>query len=244
MRLMETDVDEAAARSVAGLEPGRYARLTVIDDGSGMSPDVLARAFEPFFTTKRSGGGSGLGLATVHGIVAAHDGAIALSSAPGAGTSVEVWLPSLPATAAIVEPLDPAGEEAIRGAGQHVLLVEDDPSVLALGRRALELLGYRVTATDRPIDAIERIEAAPEAFDLVLSDFSMPDWNGLQLARRVHAVAPTLPIVLVTACLNGAKLDELAEFGIVELIEKPWDQRTLAATLARALADAAASITA
>ena len=232
VQLARVEVGDVEARAVAGLRPGRFVRLTIADDGAGMTPEVLARAFEPFFTTKDPGEGTGLGLATVHGIVTSHDGAIAIASAPGAGSRVDIWLPEV---TPVVESAAAEPEPPAHGNGEHLLLVEDDPAVRALGQRSLELLGYRVTAMERPADAIARVDAEPNAFAAVVSDYSMPDWTGIQLARRLHSVVPDLPVVLVTACLNGAKAEDLLELGICEVLEKPYEQRELAAALRRAL---------
>jgi signal transduction histidine kinase/CheY-like chemotaxis protein len=232
VRLDTLTLREEEARAFVGLAAGPHLRLSVRDDGCGMTPEVLARMFEPFFTTKPTGKGSGLGLAVVHGIVTSHQGAIRVDSRPGAGTEVAILLP---AVAPVVEAVDPeslAPEQVPMGEGRRILLVEDDAAVRSVGQRTLELLGYDVTATALPSEAIARVEASPGSFAAVVSDYSMPDWNGIQRARRLHAAAPGLPVVLVTACLNGARPDELIEFGIARMLEKPYERRALALALA------------
>ncbi len=235
VRLDTLLLDAESARLFVGLSAGPHVRLTVRDDGSGMTPDVLARVFEPFFPPPPTGKGSGLGLAVVHGIVTSHQGAIRIDSRPGRGTDVALVLPAVASVAEPVEAVVRTIDALPSGHGRHLLMVEDDLAVLAVGQRMLERLGYRVTATARPADAIARVEAAPAEFAAVVSDYSMPDWNGIQLARRMHAVAPALPIILVTACLNGARADELADFGIAQLLDKPYELRALAHALASLL---------
>lgn len=232
VRLARTVVTEAEAGRVEGLRPGNFALLTVQDDGAGMPEAVRARAFEPFFTTKPAGVGTGLGLATVRGIVRASAGSIALASAVNAGTRVDIWIPA----AALERPAQSGGAYQIpRGAGERVLVVDDDLAVLALGKRALEQLGYQVTAVPRPLEALALVEAMPDSYQAVLSDYAMPECNGIELARRLRAVDPSLPVILVTACLHGALPSELRSFGISALLEKPYTQRALADALATAL---------
>ncbi len=233
--LAEIDVDEELARSVPRLRPGRWLRLAVEDDGVGMSAAVMEHVFEPFFTTKPQGEGTGLGLAMVHGIVGSHDGAIRVASVLGKGTRVEVWLPIVRAA---VEVLQPLPDELPLGHLERVLLVDDEHAVLELGRRMLERLGYRVVACAHPAEAIAQVEATPGDFAVVVNDLSMPDLNGVQLARRLQELVPGLPMVLVTGYLTGIRRDDLRAQGIVELLYKPFDLRSLAHALDRALAPA------
>ncbi len=227
-----TTVRPTGATAVAlGLAPGpSYACLSVVDDGVGMTEEVRRRIFEPFFTTKDVGQGTGLGLAVVHGIVAEHGGAIAVDSAPGRGARFDVYLP-LSAEAAVASP---AARALVRGAGQRIMLVEDEPSLRGVLQRAMTKMGYVVREFADPVKALEAALAAPDEVDLVLTDQSMPAMSGLELSRRLLAVRGDLPILLYSGDVSRAT-EEAQQLGIREVLEKPLSLTDLGAALARAL---------
>jgi signal transduction histidine kinase/CheY-like chemotaxis protein len=228
---IQVAVDEVPARG-DGPGGGPSARLVVADDGPGMTPEIAARIFEPFFTTRGEAGGSGLGLPTVARIVEGHGGSIAVDSAPGRGTAVEVRFPLAPRadqSQRIVLPKSEHGSE-------RVLFVDDREQMVRVARRLLEPLGYRVTAFTRPADALRAFAAAPGSFDLLLTDLAMPGIDGLDLAERVLAISPGLPVVVMTGDAGDADRVRSAKVGVRELVEKPLDRAALASTLRRALA--------
>ena len=205
-------------RSHPGLHEGWYAVLVVRDHGSGIDPAVRDRVFEPFFTTKPKGSGTGLGLSIVHTIMRTHEGAIDLDSEPGRGTTISCFFPAL-ATAA--SPERPGEEEAPQGHGERILLVEDEPSLATMSSRRLEALGYRVTCeTDAP-RAVEVFRARPGDFDLVISDYLMPQMVGLEFARAVHNIRPDVPIVLLTGYIEELPDETIRAAGVRKLISKP-----------------------
>ena len=177
--------------------------LTVSDTGVGMSPETQAHLFEPFFTTKPEGRGTGLGLATVYGIVRQASGSISIESAPGAGTTVRIWLPRIaePAEAAHAEP----GVRApVPGGTETVLLVEDDPAIRAYAARALGGLGYTVLEAASGTDALGLATAHAETIDLLVTDIVMPGMQGTELARRLAAIRPSLPVLYMSGFTDGA----------------------------------------
>jgi len=220
------------AREHPGLREGRYALLKVRDEGCGMDPETLSRAFEPFFTTKPAGEGSGLGLATVHGIVRDHGGMIWLDSEPGQGTRVTCILPALE---------DPALDEAprpeviVRGRGERVLLIDDEPQLVEIGSRRLERLGYQVLAVASPEAALAALRNAPRSFDLVVTDYSMPGMSGLELAIAASRIRPGLPVVMASGYVDEFSPEQLAAAGIRVVLAKPVHLVELAAALRRAL---------
>jgi hypothetical protein len=224
---------DSAARSHPGLHEGPYALLTVKDSGSGMPRAVLDRAFEPFFTTKGKGAGTGLGLSMVHSIVKAHAGTVELASEPGQGTTVTCFFPALGLTP--TEERLAAGEPPL-GEGEQVLLVEDEPSLATMNARRLAELGYRVTAETDAARALETVRARPEAFDLVISDYLMPQLLGVDLAREIHSLRPSLPIVLLTGFIENLPAEAIRAAGVRRVLKKPVTLRELGVALREVLA--------
>jgi signal transduction histidine kinase len=216
----------------AELVPGRYVRVSVQDNGPGMPEEVRARVFEPFFTTKPTGEGTGLGLSVVHGIMEQHGGAVTVYSHPGRGTRFSLYFPAAPAEASPV----PAGAaSAPRGAGEHVLLVDDDAAVVDTGRKMLERLGYRVSAYTRARAALAEYRARPEGFALVLSDLTMPEMTGLQLLAGVQAIRPGQAVLLCSGIFTDAERQQAAAHGVEVFLVKPLNLEVLGAAVARAL---------
>ena len=213
--------------------PGPYVRLTVTDNGAGMDPHTLERIFDPFFTTKKTGEGTGLGLAVVHGIVVAHDGFIKVRSAPGEGSVFEVFFPALSSTA----PARPAAvvPHGPRGSGESILLVDDD---LASGKAItglLDWLGYNVTLHHTPLAALEAFRIAPADFALVISDLAMPGLTGIQFARQIRELNPAVPLLIISGFVTPAQQQELRDLGIPDLLRKPPTLDDLTLAVARSL---------
>ncbi len=213
------------------LDAGRYARLVVADDGAGMGPEVLSRLFEPFFTTRGPRGGTGLGLAVVHGVVTEMKGAIDVSSHPGAGSTFTLYLP-LTADSALAAP--PPEPEPPAGHGQTVLVVDDEPLLAELAQEMLASLGYEPFGLSSSVQALEEFRRDPTRFDLVLTDEVMPGLTGTALARELRRLRPDLPVVLVSG-YGGPQLEaRAAEAGIRVVATKPLTRAELARALARA----------
>ena len=235
--LDRVEVDADAAHALGEIPPGAYAHLSVADNGSGMSEATRARVFEPFFTTKRVGEGTGLGLSVVHGIVIAHHGAITVDSTPGRGSTFHLYFPISAVTGAVV-PNEAAVPEAPRGAGEHVMYVDDDPAMLLMVERLLQHAGYRVTALDRPREALARVSAEPAAFDLIVTDFNMPEMTGIDLAEALALVAPELPVVISSGYLADDMRAAALRAGVRGLLQKEYSLEQLATLVHSVLAEA------
>jgi PAS domain S-box-containing protein len=218
--------------STAELPAGTYARLAVIDDGTGMEAATLEHIFDPFFTTKGPAVGTGLGLAVVHGIMKCHAGGVVVESAPGAGSKLFVYFPESARAAA---PAPPAPTATARGAGQRVLCLDDESAIVRITVRRLERLGYRVTGETDARKALAEFEAAPDSFDALITDYSMPGITGVELVRAFRRARPDLPVVLTSGLVDEDVGQALAALGVEQIVLKPSTTDELAAALDAAL---------
>jgi PAS domain S-box-containing protein len=227
VRLATVEVDATfAARH--RLRPGPHARLTVRDTGHGMAPDVLPRIFDPFFTTKEPGKGTGLGLAVVYGILVDHGGAITVTSAPGQGTTVAVYL----ACGDDVSPLGASGDDSLRGT-ECVLWVDDEPALAHLGQGFLAGLGYTVVPHTRSLEALADFQARPAYFDVVITDQTMPEMTGEGLAQELRRLQPDIPLIVCTGYSATLTADKIAALSIDAVCMKPVLAQELARTIRR-----------
>jgi PAS domain S-box-containing protein len=218
--LQNIDLDQQFADDNVGATPGRYVMLAVSDTGSGMSKDVQARIFEPFFTTKASTGGSGLGLATVYGIVQQSGGYITVNSVEGRGTTFRIFLPRTSEQAAPVE-----GVPETRGENtgtETILLVEDDDGLRALTRRILLKHGYEVLETARTSDAEQACRNHPGKIHLLLTDVVMPGASGKELASRLTMIRPEMLVLYMSGYTDSVVMKQGVEEGSVNFIPKPF----------------------
>jgi two-component system cell cycle sensor histidine kinase/response regulator CckA len=221
-------VDEIRCARHPGAVPGEHAVLSVADSGCGMGDEVLDRLFEPFFTTKEMGKGTGLGLATVRGIVEQNRGFIEVESQPGAGATFRIYLP---AAAAIPRATPTPVAVAVRAPGQgheRILLVEDEERNRTAMARLLELLGYRVMTAGSPGEAMRLAQGLSQPVDLLVTDVIMPEMNGRQLARQLAVVFPSMKCLFV----SGYAADIVSEHGVldrgVHFLQKPFSREELA----------------
>ncbi|MCL7488586.1 MAG: transporter substrate-binding domain-containing protein [Desulfobulbaceae bacterium] len=221
-----TRFDESYCADHAGFVPGEYVMLAVSDDGRGMEPETQERVFEPFFSTKGTGQGTGLGLATVYGIIKQNQGFINIYSEPDKGTTFKIYLPRNKGTA--VEEQREAPGEIPLSRGETILLVEDEVAILALGKRMLESLGYTVIATSSPGEAVELAEKHEGEIDLLVTDVVMPEMNGRELAERLTSFYPGLRVLF----MSGYTSNVIAHRGVLEknvnFIQKPFSKKELA----------------
>jgi PAS domain S-box-containing protein len=225
------EVDASWAARQPGLAPGRYCRLTVADTGTGMDAATIERVFEPFFSTKPRGRGTGLGLATVYGIVSGLGGIIDISSQVGCGTTMNVLLPVAGKAVAAVPGLSPPAEDT-RGHGEAILLVEDEASMRTMAGRILSRNGYLVREAADGAAAIRLAGDPAERFDLLVTDMVMPGMLGDEVAERVRAVRPGLPALFVTGSAQQA--GNLPATGL-DMVEKPFTEAVLLTRVRRAL---------
>jgi signal transduction histidine kinase/CheY-like chemotaxis protein len=225
-------VDEAYAEGRPGLASGRYTRLRVSDTGTGIPPEVLARVFEPFFSTKPKGKGTGLGLATFYGIITGAGGHAQIYSEPGLGTVVTGLLPATSEEAARSGG-PPAA--APRGRGETILLVEDEASLKDLASRILTKNGYHVRAARTAAEAPGIAGDAGQPIDLLLTDVVMPEMLGNEVARRVRAVRPALPVLYMSGYAQPILETHGTFASQIDLLEKPFSETTLLTRVRRAI---------
>jgi len=218
VQLDSLQVDHELACTSADLKEGRYLRLRFSDSGSGIPRDILDRIFEPFFTTKAPNAGTGLGLSVVRGILKNHDAAISVYSEPGRGTRFHLYFPVADEVSQAAAPTQAAPR---RGHGERVLYLDDEESLVILAKRMLERMGYKVTGFSDAAEALAAFEKAPEDFDLVLTDLSMPGMSGMDVSRRVLQIRPDIPVLLATGYVRSEDVDQAHSIGIREVIWKP-----------------------
>jgi len=215
-----------------GFVPGDFVRLSVSDNGSGMEPETLSHVFEPFFTTKEVGKGTGLGLATVYGIVKQGGGFINAYSEPGQGTTFTIYLPRISGGKAISEESD---DVPMAAGTEKVLLVEDDDMVRVMTRAMLERIGYTVQAVSTPEAALVFFEADDTTVDLLMTDVVMPEMNGKELRNRIAAIRPDIK----TLFMSGYTANVIVQHGVldegVHFIQKPFSMNHLARMVRKAL---------
>jgi PAS domain S-box-containing protein len=224
------ELSEPRTLSRGTLAAGPHLQLTVSDTGSGIPPAVFERMFDPFFTTKGVGEGTGLGLSVVHGIVTDLGGAIGVSTRAECGTTFEIWLPIGGET------VDSSAEEARelpRGNGAVVMIVDDEPALVALAEEMLAELGYEPVGFNSSTSALRAFRDDPKRFDLILTDEAMPDLVGTEFARQIRQQAPAIPIVLMSGYGGPQLAQRAAAIGINEVLRKPLQSRDLAESLAR-----------
>jgi NO-binding membrane sensor protein with MHYT domain/nitrogen-specific signal transduction histidine kinase/ActR/RegA family two-component response regulator len=225
-------VGERRSLSHGMLRAGGYVRLSVSDTGGGIPPAVLKRMFDPFFTTKRVGDGTGLGLALVHGIVADFGGVIDVATLLGVGSSFTIWLPAAGPVPRLLA--EPAGELP-RGNGETIMIVDDERALVALAEETLAGLGYEPVGFDSSVAALQAFRADPNRFDLVLTDETMPDLTGTELAGKMRQLRPEISIILMSG-YGGTQLSERAQAaGVIDVLRKPLIRRNIAEPVARAL---------
>jgi len=238
--LSNTTIEASDIRRGEDIVPGDYVEIRVSDTGTGIAPEVLARVFDPFFTTKPSGRGSGLGLSMVFGFIRQSQGYIRIASQVGGGTNVHLYLPAVRGTAPAPEPVKE--QSAMRGGAESILLVDDDELVRAQVSTLLQTMGYTVTGARNGEDALQIIGARGD-FDLVIADIVMPGGlNGFQLAEKVSAANPRLPVLL----MSGFSADAAGISGMTHsdyrILRKPFGSRELDESVRRALTNNAQEV--
>ncbi len=231
------EADAPLAATTGELSPGAYVRLRVADTGTGVAPEVIDRIFDPFFTTKEVGVGTGLGLSLVHGIVTDLGGGIDVSSVFGAGSTFTVYLP-WQGCARLPERADEL--PVAQGAGQTILLVDDEVPLVQLGEEMLAELGYEPVGFTSSAHALESFRALPRRFDAVLSDEAMPGMTGSELAAEIRRIRADIPIVLMSGYATPELTARARAAGVVEVLAKPLVSRDVARSLAGALRQAPA----
>ena len=222
--LKDERLDPDAADRFHDLSPGFYLRLTVRDTGHGIDTESMKRIFEPYYTTKKTGEGTGMGLALVHGIVKSCGGDIYVESEPGKGTSFNVLLPKIEAD---ISPVEERTIEIPKGT-ENILFVDDEKVAVDAIQPMLENLGYRVTARTGSVEALEAFRHHSDVFDLVITDMTMPNMIGKDLVKELMSIRPDIPVILCTGFSEQIDEKTAMEIGICAFVMKPIVTRKIA----------------
>jgi len=229
--LVDVELDSLFTAKHPDMKPGTHLRLMVRDTGRGIPPHILDRIFDPFFTTKDKGEGTGMGLSVVHGIVKSHRGAITVQSEPGKGSIFNVFLPVIEKTVKREAPI----ERPIPMGTERILFIDDEAPLANLGKKMLGFLGYAVTTRTSSIEALELFKARPDRFDLVITDMTMPNLTGDELALKLAKIRPDIPIILCTGFSHKITEEKSKEMGIKAYLLKPILREVMAETVRRVL---------
>ncbi len=231
LELKYVELDSAFTAIHPDIEPGPYVQLTVSDTGHGMSPEIIDRIFDPFYTTKGEGEGTGMGLSVVHGIVKNYGGLIHVYSEIGKGSTFKIFLPAIEKRLAPEERI----ERLIPKGTERILFVDDEQPLLEIGKRHLESLGYEVTTRISSVEALDLFKSQPEIYNLVITDMTMPSMTGDELAKKLMAVRPDIPVIICTGFNARITEQKAKNIGIRALVPKPILKRDLAETIRRVL---------
>ncbi len=224
VQLRDVDLDSDFTDGYPGISPGSFIEFSVADTGQGIAEPIRGKIFDPFFTTKAVGQGTGMGLSVVHGIVSACGGAIAVDNRTGKGSRFRVYLPAM--SDAVAE--SPMAEGAMRTGTERILFVDDEKFQADLATQALGRLGYRVVARTSSLESLALFEQDPDAFDLVITDLTMPQLSGTALAEKMHALRPGLPVILNSGFSTSISDDNAREAGFSAYLKKPLVMKDLA----------------
>ena len=228
--LRRFQADSDFVRSHPALQQGPYVRLDVQDTGSGMDAATIKRIFEPFFTTKPVGEGTGLGLSAVHGIMEAHDGLVTVTSELGQGTTFCLFFPAVQSEA---ELRTESNAHIPKGKGQRVMFIDDEPAITSIAHAMLLRSGYVPTIFNDATAALAAFRAAPQDFDVVITDLTMPNITGVRMSEEIARIKPGTPVILATG-YSGAD-DRLLSGGHQQILSKPFSMENLARGLKQAL---------
>ena len=217
INLTDEYVENDTATGNGGLKSGHYLKLSVSDTGEGMPAEVKNKIFEPYFTTKAHGEGTGMGLAVVHGIVKHYEGDITVKSTVGKGTTFDVFLPLIDAEAIDTDVSDPEP----RFGSERILYIDDEIDLIRPVKAMLEKLGYTVTAHNNSIQALEIFKNNPDDFDLVITDQTMPNMTGKELAIQLRSIRPDIPVILCTGYSDQINEESAVAIGISAFVLKP-----------------------
>ena len=223
VRLSRENLETRDVEAYENVAAGSFVVLSVSDTGHGMDTKTMQRVFEPYFTTKKVGEGSGIGLAVIHGIVQDYKGFVKVASTPDQGSTFSVYLPLLEETAAVEnDQLTSQKDEVslLQGSGR-ILVVDDEEMLVRLNKRRLENFGYIVTATTDSEEALEKIGAHPEQFDLLITDQTMPKMSGMELTHEVHKIKPDMPVIMSTGHSDLITKEKALEMGVSKYVAKP-----------------------
>ncbi len=232
--LKDVKTDYSSVTSKSGLKPGEYLEIKVSDTGPGISADIIESIFDPYFTTKAPGEGTGMGLALVHGIVESYGGKITVHSTLGNGTAFTIYLPTIKKLKKII----PDELEILPVGTEHILFVDDELPIARIGSQILELLGYAVTTRTSSVEALALFRSKPKEFDLVITDMTMPNMTGDNLATELIKIRFDIPVILCTGFSKRISDKTASKIGIKAFAYKPIVKSELAKTVRKVLDEA------
>ncbi len=215
------------------LKPGTYQKLSVSDTGAGMSEETLKRVFEPFFTTKNAEEGTGLGLSVVYGIVKNHNGQIIVKSILSKGTDFFIYFPVLKSEQTIHDAIP--RRKTLKGNFERILFIDDETFLTDLGKIILRELNYQVTCRNSSVDALSLFKKDPQAFDLVITDMTMPNMDGIKLTQEIKQIRPDLPVILCTGYSAIINQSNYHKYDISALVMKPVIKSEIAEAIRKSL---------
>ncbi len=221
--LKDVDLKSDTVFSHKKLQAGQYIKLSVKDTGCGIDSAIMERIFEPFFTTKDVGEGTGMGLAVIHGIVENHGGTISIDSEVGVGTTFNVFFPKIERS----DVSEDGPSEIIVGQGEVILVVDDEKSLVDMMKQMLHRAGYTVVGKTSSTEALETFRAEPDKFDLVITDYAMPDMTGKELAKELLEIRPDIGVILCTGFSEDLNSQEVLNMGIKAFVMKPMDREEI-----------------
>ncbi|MBT8331323.1 MAG: PAS domain S-box protein, partial [Deltaproteobacteria bacterium] len=230
VKVENTDVNTEFAHRLE-IAAGNYLALTVSDTGPGMTPEVVERIFEPYFTTKEKDKGTGMGLAVVHGILKSCGGAVAVDSQPGKGTVFTVYIPTV---AKEVQP-DCDVPPILSTGNERILFVDDERALAEIGKKSLERLGYRVEARTSSLEALKLFQKSSDNFDLIITDMTMPEMTGDELAGEVKKIRADIPVIICSGYSDESLVEQATQTGISAFLMKPLIIQDLAKTIREVL---------
>ncbi len=233
IELKEIDIDSQMVKTHVNLERNSYIRLTVKDTGIGMDNNTLDRIFEPFFTTKEVDKGTGMGLSTVYGIIRGHKGEITVYSEPGSGSVFHVYLPTIENNNISQK----KEKVAFQRGTESVLIIDDEPTITDMTSKFLTRIGYTVETKNSSLYALKEFRKNPDKYDILITDLTMPEMTGINLAQEVNKLSHSIPILIMTGYSESLNNETLKMYGIQKVIEKPINLKALSILLRRVLGD-------
>ena len=231
VELSDTYLDSKFTNKYKGINPGNFLEIKISDTGEGISPEHIEHVFDPYFTTKEVEKGTGMGLSTVHGIVKAYDGEIAVESRVGEGTTFTIYLPVTKKR----DNTEKYQSKPLPSGIERILIVDDEPPIAKMASQILKRLGYVTTARTSSLDALELFKKRPNDLDLVITDMTMPNMTGDKLAMELIKIRPDIPIILSTGYSSRMSEDKAKEMGIKAFAMKPLAKENLAVTVRKVL---------
>lgn len=228
-------LNRADNRLPEAFPPGQYIKIEIIDTGVGIDQKIMGRIFEPFFTTKEQGKGTGMGLAVAHGIIKNHNGCITLESEKNRGTAFTLLLPAISMQPPEKDEPQTVSESLPQGNNERILFVDDEPLLVDLGKNILQSLGYTVTTAEQSLQALKLFRKNPDAFDLVVTDQTMPEMTGDKLSQEILKIRPGLPVILCTGYSETVSPEQAKLSGINHYLIKPVNKKLLAETIRKVL---------